>query len=408
MRTSGRPSMVNLPTFEQKFQKEFWLPKTKQYRCILDPKNLFLTLLQLVGSTNHDGYWDALMDIFGYHKKIPSKGTLSKIRSKVSFMFFENEFSKLIQGFNNKRFNFNGYQIYAIDGAQWNLPRTNDVIKNLYTGKAIGKYRAGYLPKMYVTHAWDVLTGVTKDVLFAPYLDEPLDARSMVKNFEKNSITLYDRLYISIDMIEAHRDAENFFIMRARKNFNAVKRLLESEDTKSKVRIGSRYVSLFKVKNLKTAETDVFATNLKEDWVNEKTISELYFKRWEVEVSFKEFSETLKIEQWHSKSMNGILQEFYVGFWLINYSRIQIALRSKPPANHFERSYRKPNYKLILTQFLRQMKNIFQGKRSLLIRLHTIVKKTTERRIHLSRQYPRIVKSPRSHYPYYGWKWEIS
>ena len=35
----------------------------------------------------------------------------------------------------------------------------------------------------------------------------------MVASFEKNSITLYDRLYLSKDIIQAHLQANNFFIM---------------------------------------------------------------------------------------------------------------------------------------------------------------------------------------------------
>jgi IS4 transposase len=407
MRTSGRPSKVNLPTFEQKFQDKYWIGRGKQYRGKFSPKNLFLTLVQLVGSTNWDGYLNALLETFGSTSKMPSKGTLSKVRAKVSFNFFATEFYNLIEKFDSKRWTFKGMRVYGIDGCQWNLPRTNDIIKNLYTGKAIGKYRSGYCPKMYVTHAWDVLTGVTKDVRYAPYLDEPFDARSMIKSFEKNSITLYDRLYISTAMIEAHKEAGNYFVMRARTNFKAVQRFLVEPSAIARKRIGDRMMTLLKVTNPKTNEIIVFVTNLRQDWVTAEMISELYLKRWESEISFKELSETLKIEQWHSKSLNGILQEFYVGFWLINYSRIQIALSSKPPENHLAREYEKPNYKLILHQFVKQMKNIFQGKRKLLKELKKLIKKSTDRRTHLSREYPRIVKYPRSHYPYYGWIWEF-
>jgi hypothetical protein len=406
-RTMGRPSKVNLPTFSQNFQQEDWLYQGKQRRRKFNPKSFFLTLVNLVGSTNGDGYLSALMLSFGSAKKIPNKSSLTKLRKKISFKFFAREFYSLIDGFDAKRFNFNGYRIYAIDGAQWNLPRTEDVIKNLYTGKAIGKYRAGYLPKMYVTHAWDVLTGVSKDVRFAPYLDEPFDARLMVKSFEKNSITLYDRLYISMKMIEAHRDAGNYFIMRARTNFKAVKRFLNSEVNQRTGKFINRHLTQVKVINPKTGKHEVYVTNLKESWVNPKIIYEIYRMRWEAEVAFKELSETLKIEQWHSKNMNAILQEFYAAFWLMNYSRIQITLRSKPPRSHLLRAYKKPNYKLILRVIIHQMRNFFQGKRRLLHELEILIKLSTETRIHLSREYPRIVKSPKKHYPYYGWMWEF-
>ena len=58
--------------------------------------------------------------------------------------------------------------------------------------------------RMYLCHAYDVLSGVIKDLRFAPWNDEISHAKNMVKNFGRNSLTLHDRLYISGKMILAH------------------------------------------------------------------------------------------------------------------------------------------------------------------------------------------------------------
>jgi hypothetical protein len=70
---------------------------------------------------------------------------------------------------------------------------------------------------MYVCHAYDVLSEVTKAVRFSPWNDEISHAKNMVKEFGKSSLAIYDRLYISGKMILAHHRAGNYFLMRAKR-----------------------------------------------------------------------------------------------------------------------------------------------------------------------------------------------
>ena len=68
--------------------------------------------------------------------------------------------------------------------------------------------------RMYLSHAYDVLSGVTKNLCYSPALNEIANAIQMIGSFESNSITLYDRLYLSTEIIKAHAQASNFFIAR--------------------------------------------------------------------------------------------------------------------------------------------------------------------------------------------------
>jgi hypothetical protein len=407
MRTSGRPRKTNLPTFSKKFQSEYRLDKLDSRNRYFTPRTLFLCILHLVGSSNTDGYWSALLNAFGGIVQMPTKSALCMCRQKISFHFFKDIFEHLLRTFEGERWLFFGYRIYAIDGAQWNLPRTQDILKHHYTGRAIGKYRATYTPKMYLTHCYDVLTGVTKAVEQSCYLDEPYDARKIIPGLEQKSITLYDKLYISAKMIDTHKLHKSYFIMRARSNFKVVENLLKSQEITVSRKIGKRMVTLFKVQNPKTGKWDVFVTNLKEKWVNPNTIQKLYTLRWEVEISFKDLSHTMKAEQWHSKSMNGILQEFYMLFWLMNWTKIQISKQRKPPTDPLYKVYWKPNFKVIWTKLKDLIGPLLKGKQGLLNDLHALIRITTERRIHYSREYPRVVKWPRSHYKFIGQVWEI-
>lgn len=315
----------------------------------------------------------------------------------------------MIEQYEPKRRTYKGLHIYAIDGLQMTLPRTQDVIDAGFTGRAVSKYRESYLPRMYLTHVYDVLSRVSKDLRLSNRPDEIRDAQEMVGGLEKNSLTLYDRLYISRRLMREHIKAGNYFLFRCRKK-GVVKEV--QEFYKSKKRKGSfvfegTLIHLVKVYNPKAKEDAVFATNLSREWVKKKTIRSLYSLRWEVENSFRELTETTKVQQWHSKSVNGVLQEFFATLWLINYTRIQMNLRQKSVKNPLAKDYTKSNFKVILGWINQRMGKILNKVRGILTELIDLIELTRERRKRHSRTYPRQIRGPASPYPYNNTVWNI-
>jgi hypothetical protein len=60
----------------------------------------------------------------------------------------------------------------------------------------ISKYRESYMPKMFATAVFDVINGLVKNIRENPTLDEISDAEDMLNYLEKNSLCIYDRLFI--------------------------------------------------------------------------------------------------------------------------------------------------------------------------------------------------------------------
>lgn len=369
-------------------------------------------MIQLVAGTNKQGYWHALLESFGV-SEMPVKSALSQVRKRVRFTFFEDLLKELLQSVEKRRSQMGGLRIYAIDGVQLLLPRTAELIQAGFSGRAVSKYRDTYYPRMYLTHAFDVLSGITRDLRYHSVLDEIADAVEMIAGFEKNSLTLYDRLYICKKLVLAHFEHGNFFLFRCRRAgvpraisdfFSSHKKFKSFTWPKTNHR-----VYLVKVKNQKTGTYDVFATNLPESWRTEETLNNLYSLRWEVETSFRDLTETIKIEQWHSKSLNGVLQELYATFWLWNYAKIQTYLRLKRPKNPLDLDYEKPNHKLILSFIVKLFPRILKRTRGVLKDLEMLMNLSTERRTRRSRRYKRELKTPRSPYPYNntGWIWDL-
>lgn len=339
---------------------------------------------------------------------MPHKSGLSQMRTRVSFQFFIHALTKLLAGAQDLRRTFRGYHVYAIDGFQAVLPRTADVLKHGYVGGAVGQYRETYYPKMYVSHCYDVLSEVTRDVRFSPQNEELSLAEEIVAKLEKNSITLYDRLYPSARLVVAHRDAGNYFLARvSSKSFKHASALLGLKIKRRTAVIEGVKVRFFKTRNPRTGEWGLFMTNLPVYWVEEQTVAALYGLRWEVENSFRDWVNTLKLEQWHSTKMNGILQEFYASLWLANYARIHILLQTQEKQiDPLDPEYSKPNFKLILDTIIWRLKEIFlRAAHGLPQLIRTLIKRSTEIRKRRSRTRQRFLRGSPSPYPYNNQVW---
>jgi len=263
-----------------------------------------------------------------------------------------------------------------------------------------------YYPRMYLTHCYDVLSGVSKNFKHHYLLDEITDAEEMIPELEKDSLVLYDRLYLCGRIIRCHRSANNYFLARCKNGgYIEIQKFFDSPKTHAIAEIEGVQVHLIKFTPADSKRPMVFATNLPKSWVTTEILSHLYTLRWEVEVSFKDLLETMKVEQWHSKSLNGILQELYAVFWLMNYVKIQMAIENKNPIKVLEDEYSKPNFKVIFNFVAELLPKLFQRIRGVFRRLPHLMKLCTARRKRYSRRYKRELKSSASPYPYNNTVW---
>ena len=330
------------------------------------------------------------------------------MRSRVSFGFFRDAFKKIIVQADDHRRTFRGYRLYGMDGLELVLPRTQDILDNGCVGKAVGQYRESHYPRMYVLHCYDVLSEVTKAVEYSNQNQELSMAEKIIPTLEEKSISLYDRAFPSGRLIIAHKDAGNGFIARlSTASFKEAVRLLKLKIKRRVTVIEGVKIRFIKIKNPKTGEYALFMTNLPAYWVDDQTITQLYGLRWEVENSFRDWVDTHKIEQWHSKKMNGILQEFFASLWLVNYTRIQILLEShEKQIDPLNTEYEKPNFKLILDTVIGRLRELFtHGPMALAETIQRLIKRTTAKRKRRSRSYKRVLRGSPSPYTYDNQVW---
>lgn len=304
-----------------------------------------------------------------------------------------------------------GLRIYAIDGQQLTLPRSKDIVAHGFNGRAVSHYRESWYPKGFLTHAYDVLGCTSKGFTFNAKLHEQADARHLLKKFERESLTIYDRLFFSVKMAKAHFDHGSFFLMRCRSNCHkTVSKLLASKKKTMTGKIAGKRILFVKIWNSKEKRFDVFATNLPKRFASRHLILQLYRLRWEVETSFRELTAIARAEQWHSKSHNGIMQELYALMWLINATKGIMQICGRKPHDPTKRVYKRANFKLIFNLFAARIQDIWHRFRDLIAWLKTLFKNSTEKRKRYSRRYPRQLRMPASPYPYNNteWHWDKS
>lgn len=403
------PPQNNILLFPSHFQEKYLIGKKITRSRIFSPKNLFLTLVDLVSGTNNNGYTTAILNSLGQVMKfadLPVKSALSQIRRRISFEFFRDKFIEQNNLSKSKMKTWNRLHVYGVDGIQLTLPRSEDIIQAGYSGRKVSKYRESYMPKMFLTAAYDVISGVMKDLRESPTLNETADAHSMVKGFEDNSLALYDRLYVSRELIHTHHDCHNFFLFRLRKScLKELRKIYKSKSTRMTVEVDGITVHVIKIKNPKTGEWDAFASNLPLRFVTEKQIRKLYNLRWEVESAFRDFTQTIKLEQWHSKSINGIRQELYLALWIYNFTKLKILSKFGSVKNSLDDTYQKPNFKILFGYVAKNFVRICKQVRGVWKIFVELIYATMETRTRHSRSYKREIKSPQSPFPYTNTRW---
>jgi hypothetical protein len=345
-------------------------------------------------------------------EQTPVKSSLSEARSKVSYKFFEDIYQKDLKKLSKSRRTYQGFHIYAVDGDDLNLPASGQVLKQGYRGSRFDKQFETYYPKMYTVYSYDILNGTVHDFSFSNKFQEFSAAVNMAQDFEKNSIAIYDRLFCGYSLIKAHLNGGSHCLIRAKVNgptvHRPVKKFLESCKNELIVdwyphnkqgQDGIR-VRLVKIVNPKTKKIMVFATTLPKKQFSRKDIQKLYQKRWEIETHFRDLTQTLKMNQWHSKNINGILQEIFALLWFVNNVKMQMTRFAETTDFLKQEKYQKSNFKLCAKLIVEHIDLVIDQKlRDLSKLLEFWIKRTRESRKHGSRKYQRVVKGKLSKFP---------
>lgn len=243
---------------------------------------------------------------------------------------------------------WHGMSVYAVDGSNYTLPATKDIRNEFDPDSGLNHPGKGHYPQCLVSTAYDVFRrlpiarSITK--VNGSERDE---AKSIIPLIPSEGVILFDRGYPGYQFIkELINTYSGYFVFRCpgSSTFPAVISFLNSgqddaiiwiEATHSyRVRSGLkkwRQAKPIKLRAIKLVapdgNTSVLLTNLFNMQIfTSNEITNLYFRRWEVENHYRNEKTILDIEKFHGKSPNTIRQELFAIMIISVISRILMDL----------------------------------------------------------------------------------
>ena len=335
---------------------------------------------------------------------LPCKSALSEARAEVSFEFFRDALALQVEKVKSKLPLVRGLRICAVDGDQLELPASDDVLEHGYRGHLCKDNQETHYPRMYYTSKVEVFSGMVLDVRQASQNEECKSAVEMAREADPRSVTLYDRLHFSVKLALVHESSKSFYVARLKTGDRVLLELQEFIRSKRKAKrvcIEGIFMRFLRVKNAKTGEKMYLATNLPRGLFKIREIQWLYWRRYDIETVFRDLTATHSLGIWHSTKMNGVLQEFYLQFYVHNASRFLILSQGgiQIIKDWKTGTYLRPNFKLLREYFVDSIKLLLLRQvGQFLAGIQILIQKSLELRTYFSRSSPRQVKYTRNIY----------
>lgn len=285
-------------------------------------------------------FYNARMKFNPYALKVMLKDFMSDIYDKE-----DKSFVKL-----------NGYYITAIDGSSFYLPSTEENAAK-YGRATIGDNTdENNCPVMgRLSLLYDCVNKCIFDVEVGEYMHSEVDfASKHLKNLKemikKPTITIFDRGYFSIKLLDQMVDNNQKFLFRLSKT--ALKKYVnlvnDGEDKTFEVIFNTVQTNRYKNDNsfrqkimntkynLRIAKVpivdpttqkityEILLTNLAEDEFDIEALKELYHLRWNIETAYNILKNKMKLEEFSGYRETLILQDIFTSIWIYNITMIRI------------------------------------------------------------------------------------
>jgi len=239
---------------------------------------------------------------------------------------------------------YKGYLVTAIDGSSIEIPNTKE-LQEEYDCQSTGQSIHRTIARAVASGIYDVENNIMIDTVLGKRSDgeralakHNLDTMLDILGNETNIITIFDRGYISIDLLLTLMETQIKYLFRLPSTtFGKEQRSLKSDDeiidivlTSDRIYHLKDPIKKSKAKNLKklrvrmvkivlsTGEFEYLVTNIDDSTMSTKEIGDLYYKRWGIELAYDVIKNKLNIENISGKSKLLIEQDFYAQMLLFN------------------------------------------------------------------------------------------
>lgn len=292
------------------------------------------------------------MEINNYFKEIDkredrvTKQAFCKQRLKLNpkvFVELGKEYVESIYSSSNYK-TYKGYIVAAIDGTVLEIPNTEELRQEFgYMNPAKENVRKTARAKG--SGIYDVENNVMIDAIIDKHNTcERTLAKNNIENMidilgkERKIITIFDRGYISTEMLMFMMDFPIFYLFRVPGTaFSNEKKSMKSNDEIVDMKVNGPRLKNILDENLKqrartlekiaarmikitldTGEDEYLITNIPLEDMDTEEMGKLYFKRWGVEIAYDVIKNKLYLENFSGRKKIIVEQEFYAQILLFN------------------------------------------------------------------------------------------
>ena len=217
---------------------------------------------------------------------------------------------------------WHGYRVLAVDGSKIVLPSDKKLLA--YYG-GLGKDKTS--PTAQASILYDVLNDTIVDASIEPMTtDERTLAIKHLNVYGKlapngKKLVVFDRGYPSFGLIELLESMGFTYVMRVKSKFNNDIDAQIKNDGYVWLKQGDKRIHVRVIKfKLDSGEEEVLITNITDKRLGKNAFKKLYFLRWPVEIKYDIVKNKLQLENFNTRTVEGIQQDFYAVMLLSNFA----------------------------------------------------------------------------------------
>lgn len=231
-----------------------------------------------------------------------------------------------------------GLSVFAIDGSKYQLPAADAVRTAFDPHSGLAHPGKGHYPQCLVSTAYDVFRRLPVARTVRPMADanEREEVKALLPQIPRGGVLLFDRGYPSYDLL-AHlqQEYQGLWVLRcpAASTFPAVETFIQAGQPEARLTLTSPTTVPISLRAIRmerpSGEVSVLLTNLPNDVrFPAQAVLDLYWRRWAVEVHYRDEKTSLDIETFHSQTENGIRQELFAILIMAVIARTLMVLRT--------------------------------------------------------------------------------
>ncbi len=233
-----------------------------------------------------------------------------------------------------------GLSVFAIDGSKYQLPAAEAVRTAFDPHSGLDHPGKGHYPQCLVSTVYDVFRRLPIARTIQPMAEanEREEVKALLPQIPPGGVLLFDRGYPSYDLL-AHlqHQYQGWWVLRcpASHTFPAVETFVQSGQAEALLTLTAPKTETIRLRVIRmdspSGDVSVLLTNLPADErFPAQAVRDLYWRRWAVEVHYRDEKTSLDIETFHSQTENGIRQELFAILIMAVIARTLMVLQTDP------------------------------------------------------------------------------